>query len=92
MKCENILINGKPIDENKVYKIATNSYMATGGDGYVVFKKALSFYDTSMFQRDVFIEYIKALGGKITPVLYGRITIIQKTAYFIKYIISKLVA
>ncbi|MCX8057797.1 MAG: 5'-nucleotidase C-terminal domain-containing protein [Spirochaetes bacterium] len=88
-KCENILINGKPIDPNKIYKIATNSYLATGGDGYTIFKKAISFYDTSMFQRDVFIEYIKYLGGKIKPILYGRIKIIQKTAYFIKFILFK---
>lgn len=91
-KCENISINEKPIDPNMIYKIATNSYLAAGGDGYVIFKKSLSFYDTSMFQRDVFIEYIKYLGGKIKPILYGRITIIQKTALFIKYILSKIAA
>ncbi len=82
--CENILVQGKPIDPNATYKIATNSYMATGGDGYVVFKKALNVYDTSMMQRDVMIEYIKKV-KQVAPIIKGRITIIgTKTAMFFK--------
>jgi len=82
--CENILVEGKPIDPNATYKIATNSYMATGGDGYVVFKKAIAVYDTSMMQRDIMIEFIKKV-KTVTPIIKNRITIIgTKTAIFFR--------
>ncbi len=76
-KCENVLINGQPIDDNKMYRIATNSYMANGGDKYRVFKESLRIDDTSKFQRDVVIEYIKKeLKGNIVPLNPGRIKIV----------------
>ena len=78
-KCENILVGGKPVDPAKKYRIATNSYMADGGDNYAVFKKSGSKYDTSKFQRDVLIEYIRVqLKGEITAPKTGRIIIIPK--------------
>lgn len=86
-KCENLLINGNPVDEKKMYSVATNSYMAAGGDGYSVFKEAPDRYDTSVFQRDAFIDYIIFLGGTIKPVLDNRIGIIGlplTSRFFIK--------
>jgi len=74
-KCEDILINGKPVDPDRMYKIATNSYLANGGDGYKVFLKAIDRFESSMFQRDVLIEYIKSLGGRIRPEVKGRIKV-----------------
>ncbi len=79
-KCENVLINGKPIDPEKVYTIATNSYMASGGDGYKVFRKAMDRYDTSAFQRDAVIEYIIKLGGILKPEPKERIKLIMGKA------------
>ncbi len=76
-KCENILIQGKPLEKAKTYKIATNSYLAGGGDGYKIFLQALDLYDTSAFQRDVLIKYIQHLGGKIKPKETHRIRIID---------------
>ena len=77
--CENIRINGEPIDPEATYKVATNSYMAAGGDGYSMFKNAMNSYDTSMFQRDVFIEYVKHLGGTVSPDVDNRIELIGST-------------
>ena len=74
-KCKDIFINGKPIDPNRTYKIATNSYLANGGDGYKVFLKAVDRFESSTFQRDIFIKYIKSLGGTIRPEVKGRIKI-----------------
>lgn len=76
-KCEDILVKGKPIDPERNYRIATNSFMAIGGDGYQAFEKAIDRYDTSMFQRDTCIEYLIQLGGKIKPELKNRIKFIQ---------------
>ncbi|MEW6380799.1 MAG: 5'-nucleotidase C-terminal domain-containing protein [bacterium] len=74
---ERALLNGKPIDSGKIYKVATNSYLAAGGDGYRVLRKAIDRYDTSVFQRDVLIEYIRHLGGRIRPRTGRRIRIIR---------------
>ncbi len=75
-KVENILIGGKPIDPGRTYRIATNSYMAAGGDGYKIFHSAIEKYDSSVFQRDAFIDYIIEIGGSIKPEVQERIEII----------------
>jgi 5'-nucleotidase/UDP-sugar diphosphatase len=72
---EELLINGKPVDPAKIYKVATNSYLAAGGDGYGVFTNNMSLYETSLMQRDAFIDYVVYLGGTISPATDGRITI-----------------
>ncbi|MBN2617810.1 MAG: 5'-nucleotidase C-terminal domain-containing protein [Spirochaetales bacterium] len=74
-KVEKLTIDGKPVDPVKNYKIATNSYLAAGGDGYSVFKNGTNYYDSSLMQRDAFIDYVIFLGGKISPKTDGRITI-----------------
>ncbi len=76
-KCENVLIGGKPLDPAKVYTIATNDYLAAGGDGYAVFKNALSSYETSAYLRDVVVDYVRKLGKPLVPEVKGRVTIIQ---------------
>jgi hypothetical protein len=40
-----------------------------------VFLKAIDRFESSTFQRDVFIKYIKSLGGMIRPEVKGRIRI-----------------
>lgn len=40
-KCEDILIKGEPVDADRIYRIATNSFLAAGGDGYQAFTKAI---------------------------------------------------
>lgn len=77
-QCTHVMINGKPLDTTRTYKIATNSYLAAGGDGYRILLKAMDAYDSSMFQRDVLAEYIEHLGGRIKPQTFGRIQIIGK--------------
>jgi len=75
-KCTQVMINDKPIDTSRTYRIATNSYLAAGGDGYRIFLKAIDAYDSSMFQRDVLIKYIEHQGGRIKPQTFGRIQIL----------------
>lgn len=70
-----MLINGKPIDLRKSYGIVTNSYLAKGGDGYQAFLQAVDQFDSSIFQRDALIAYIRHLGGNLVPKVNGRITI-----------------
>ena len=65
----NVLINGKAIDENAIYKIAVNDYLAGGGDGYVALTKSLDTFNTSMLMSDVVIEYAQSFGEPISPSL-----------------------
>jgi 5'-nucleotidase/UDP-sugar diphosphatase len=75
-KCENLRIRGKPLDPRRHYRIATNSYLAAGGDGYRILMKASDRYDSSRFQRDVLVDYVRHLGGQIRPETRQRITIL----------------
>jgi 5'-nucleotidase / UDP-sugar diphosphatase len=34
-----VIINGEPLDKNRLYKVATVDYMFNGGDGYVMLKE-----------------------------------------------------
>jgi len=76
-RCEDIRINGRPIDSDKIYRIATNSYLASGGDGYKVFLDGFDRFNSSTPQRDVLVDYIKHLGGRIRPEIQGRIKVIS---------------
>jgi 5'-nucleotidase / UDP-sugar diphosphatase len=71
-----VLVGGRPIDPEKTYRIATNSFLAGGGEGYAVMKKSILRYDTSIFQRDVVIEYIQSLDGPVQPALHERIRVV----------------
>ena len=42
-----ILVDGKSIDKKKIYKIATNDYIANGGDGFKILKSAKRLIDAS---------------------------------------------
>jgi len=56
-----VLINGKPLELSSVYKLATSDYLASGGDGYSVFKNATSIhYDNQMFRliADIVVDKI----------------------------------
>jgi 5'-nucleotidase/UDP-sugar diphosphatase len=74
-RCENVTVGGKPVDPERVYSIATNSYLAGGGDGYKMFPMALDKYDTSVFQKDAVVEYIRSIKKKLNPEINRRIEI-----------------
>lgn len=56
-----VKIAGQPIDMDKMYKVATNDFMAAGGDGYDMLKKypIKAEYNTLM---DTLLDYVKKLG------------------------------
>ena len=59
-----IRVGDAPLDERKIYRLATNDFMARGGDGYSVFRDAkplLSALDAPLLSNAV-IAHIKALG------------------------------
>ena len=74
-RSEGIVIGGAPLDPGRIYRVATNSFLASAGDGYVEFLNADDTYDTSVFQRDALIRYVEHLGGSIAPRTEGRIEV-----------------
>src|SRR6056297_966049 len=66
-----IEVNGKPLDHDKMYKVATNDFMAAGGDGYTMLKDA----ETTLLAgglEEVLMQYISAK-GTVSPEKKGRI-------------------
>lgn len=56
-----VKINGEKLDLNKTYKMVTNNYLASGGDGYIMLKGKPG-YDTGFTDADALAEYIMYLG------------------------------
>ncbi len=69
-----VMVGGAPLDENATYKLATNDYMARGGDGYTVFNDAnmvVGNLDGKLMANDV-MAYIRA-AGTVNAQVEGRI-------------------
>jgi len=76
-----ILVGGKPLDEKKIYTLATSDFLVTrGGDGYTMFKgaKVLIKADEAQKDSDVFESAIRNAPNKtIAPKLENRIVRIK---------------
>jgi 5'-nucleotidase/UDP-sugar diphosphatase len=57
-----ILINGIEIDKERVYRIATNSYIAAGRDDYLQFMQEAEAVNSGIFERDAMLKYIEKIG------------------------------
>lgn len=52
-------IGGKPVNPVQSYTVATNDFLAAGGDGYSTFKSGRNYIDTGLLVSDIMIDYIK---------------------------------
>lgn len=57
---KSILVQGKPLDLEKMYYVATSDYLFNGGDSMFFFKKAIASYDMDYKLRNILIDYFKA--------------------------------
>ena len=57
-RIDEVLIDGDPIDRNAVYTVATNDFMAAGGDGYTMFGRVLQ---EGRVLNEVFADYLAEL-------------------------------
>ncbi|HOW52389.1 MAG TPA: 5'-nucleotidase C-terminal domain-containing protein [bacterium] len=69
-----ILINGQPLEKEKKYTIAMNSYLAGGGDGYTMLKDLRDKRFTGLSVPAVIVEFLKA-EKIISKPKTGRVTI-----------------
>jgi 2',3'-cyclic-nucleotide 2'-phosphodiesterase (5'-nucleotidase family) len=77
-RVKSVKVGGTPIDPARTYTVATNDYMAAGGDGYKVFVGAKNLIDAAAAQlmASQVIDYVTA-AGTIAPAVEGRITFVE---------------
>ncbi len=69
-----VMVGGAPLDPGKVYTLATNDFMARGGDGYGMFagaKRVFGELDAKLMANDVMVHVRKM--GDVAPAIEGRI-------------------
>nr|HPG59507.1 5'-nucleotidase C-terminal domain-containing protein [Candidatus Wallbacteria bacterium] len=72
---KDVLIGSRPVEKDRVYSVATSSYIAEGNlKGSEMFKDASAKRDTMVTLRDMFIEYVEK-NPKISAPASGRIKI-----------------
>lgn len=57
-----IKVNGKSLNASKTYRIAINSYVATGGDGYPKVTDHANYVNSGYVDADVLVEYFEQNG------------------------------
>ena len=62
-----ISVGGAPLDESKVYSIATLDFLTTGGDGFSVFDRFVSSETTGALARDLLTACARKQGSVSAP-------------------------
>lgn len=75
-RVKDVKVGGAPLDLAKTYKVATNDFMATGGDDYVMFKEGTLVVELPALD-EVLLEYIQKLDS-IPAEARPRMTVIAK--------------
>lgn len=79
-KVKSVTIDGKPIDNDKIYKIVTIDYLADGNDNMNAFINSISSTNSGVNLRDVMIDWVREQtrqGKDIKSNLDGRIVVIE---------------
>ncbi|ANC72888.1 bifunctional metallophosphatase/5'-nucleotidase [Deinococcus radiodurans] len=71
-----VTLNGQPLDDARAYKVATNNFTASGGDGFTMFKDAPKL-ETGTLDVDVLVNYLKA-NPTLNAQPEGRIVIVNE--------------
>lgn len=75
-RIQSVKIGGKPLDLNRIYKVAANDFIASGKEGYDVFasaKRLVGETDAPLVSN-VVMSYIRAK-GTIAPKVEGRVVL-----------------
>lgn len=73
-----VLINGSPLDSSRTYWLATNDYLAQGGDRLAMLTRAKETKAAQISLRDAIVAWIEAetaAGRPITAAVEGRVTV-----------------
>jgi 2',3'-cyclic-nucleotide 2'-phosphodiesterase (5'-nucleotidase family) len=75
-----VTVNGVPLDDGRLYSVATSDYLARGGDGYAAFKDARRLVDPEdgKLLTGIVIDYLARL-GTIDAKVDGRVVVARST-------------
>jgi len=67
-------VNGKPLDAMATYTVATNDFIAGGGDGYTVLEEGKVLVDGSAarYMASMVMDFVAA-AGEVAPKVEGRV-------------------
>ena len=71
-KLTKVLVGGKPIDDEKVYGLATIDFLLAGGDGISVARYAQELIQSEVLVRDAVLPYLRSLTAEGKPVSYAK--------------------
>jgi len=69
-------IAGEPVDDSRTYRLATNDFLARGGDGYEALKKAATLIGPT--DSELLVNHVVAWlqdKSSVSPTIEGRIVI-----------------
>ncbi|WP_027480487.1 bifunctional metallophosphatase/5'-nucleotidase [Deinococcus pimensis] len=69
-------LDGAAIVPTTKYRVALNSFLAGGGDNFVVLKEGTNVVNTSLADVEALVTYLKANAATLTNTPAGRITIV----------------
>lgn len=75
-----VMVSGQPLEYDKTYRLATNDFMAAGGDGYEMFKDAPIVQEAGGLD-EITAEYIKKRGS-VKPVIEYRVLPVDEQGYY----------
>lgn len=74
-------VNGEPLDDDRLYGVATLNFLLDGGDGYKVGKNAEEVIKCNGYLYDTMLAYVKSLTAAGKPIEYQNqhwITILEE--------------
>jgi len=79
-KIVSALVNGEPLDDDRIYGVATLNFLLDGGDGYKVADNAVEIIKCKGYLYDTMLAYVQSLTAAGKPIEYQNqhwITVIQ---------------
>ena len=73
-RIHSVAVKGQPLDPEKEYTMATNDFLAAGGDGYAVLA-TIPPHAVMMSLEEALVEHIAALGGTVSAAIERRIVL-----------------
>lgn len=73
-RVKSVTVDGKPLDPAATYTVATNDFIADGGDGYTILTEAKSLVDddAAQYMASMVMDFIAA-AGEVAPKVEGRV-------------------